>query len=77
MDNNPTHPTHEEMLEEAFWRESGWDDWFYAEEGWGFRSERFHSDLETSDVRQRRELLLSWLRQAFIEGYEAGSRTLK
>lgn len=44
------------------------DEWFYEEEGFHARSERFWDDYE----RQDRDTMLEWLRTAYRMGYEEG-----
>jgi hypothetical protein len=59
------------------------DEWFNEVEGYGLRSERFHSDLldelsgTSSDTYARNfsfRLMRGWLRAAFEAGYEAAAR---
>jgi hypothetical protein len=46
------------------------DNWFYEQEGFGFRVERFWSDYDA-----RNQLaMLEWLRTAYQMGYEEGKK---
>ena len=48
----------------------GFNDWFYEQEGYGFRAERFWSDYDAKD----QIAMMEWLRTAYRMGYEEGQR---
>jgi hypothetical protein len=50
--------------------DSGFDDWFYEIEGFGFRSERCASDFDVQDW----PAMVEWLRTAYQMGYEESQR---
>lgn len=44
------------------------EDWFYEQEGFALRAERFYSEIDP-DSRIDTKLLVSWLKAAYEEGY--------
>lgn len=46
------------------------DDWFYEQEGFALRAERFHTDLEMFHADELTNIdILRWLKAAYEEGY--------
>lgn len=59
--------TDEEILKEAF------DKWFYGDYGmFSCRSEVFYTDCEIENEKIRKDLVYSWVRAAYMCGYELG-----
>ena len=48
----------------------GFNNWFYEQEGYGFRAECFWSDYDAKD----QVAMMEWLRTAYRMGYEEGQR---
>jgi hypothetical protein len=47
------------------------DEWFYEQEGFALRAERFYDDLECvySSNTDRAIIMVGWLKSAYEEGY--------
>ena len=46
--------------------------WIYEDlyGGYSYRSEWFQGDVETEDLKQRKDAMINWLNSAFRSGYE-------
>jgi len=48
------------------------DEWFYEQEGFGLRCERFYDDVDQAVRMSRHDVVVKWLRVAYDLGYERG-----
>jgi hypothetical protein len=64
------HPTNNfEFNEDA---EMGFNQWFYEDlyGPYSWRAEWFMGDVETEDLKQRKDAMVKWVHSAFCAGYE-------
>ena len=68
------HPANDFEFDET--AELEFNRWFHGDYGpYTYRSEWFHGDVETEDLKQRKDALISWLHSAFCAGYECALYT--